>query len=139
VSSSGLPASTTIYTRARALWNGSGINLLLNASGYTPTLLSTTLASGEAAPSNVRFYAIASDSISITWSLLSGASYTMVISSSSDFSTSFSSATGSINITTARYAGLFSNTTYYFKVKVSKNADAAYSSPISTYTYPPLP
>lgn len=92
-------------------------------------------------PVNVYHYAVGVDSVSVRWDLNTGSSYTMAISSNSNFAKITSSGTGALNQNTTSYAGLISNTTYFFKVKISTDADALYSATASSVTVglPPTP
>ncbi len=63
----------------------------------------------------------------------------MVLSSDPSFSVPVSSAILTLGQNSTSYYGLLSNATYYFKVKVSTESDAAYSSPVSSATPPVAP
>jgi hypothetical protein len=63
----------------------------------------------------------------------------MALASDPSFTAVISSVTGDLGAQTTVYYGLGSNTTYYFKVKVSTESDAAYSLPVSSATPPEAP
>ncbi|OGS30342.1 MAG: hypothetical protein A2218_01625 [Elusimicrobia bacterium RIFOXYA2_FULL_53_38] len=120
-------------------WNIAGIKKLglwaLLAWLFTPA------AGYCAAPSDVQFTAVSTDTVSLSWVLdaPSAESPLMVISTASDFSVAFSSETGGLGAQTTTYYGLTPNTTYFFKVKVSTEPDAAYSALVSAVTDPNPP
>ncbi|MCK5582268.1 MAG: fibronectin type III domain-containing protein, partial [Elusimicrobiales bacterium] len=89
-------------------------------------------------PVSVNTDLVSTDTISVSWALdAPSTEYPfMVISTSSDFSSYVSSATGSLGAETTTYHNLGSNTTYFFKVKVSTEPDANYSAFITTVTDP---
>ncbi|MCK5582216.1 MAG: fibronectin type III domain-containing protein, partial [Elusimicrobiales bacterium] len=91
-----------------------------------------------AAPTSVGIDSVSTDTVNVSWTLDSPATQTpfMVISALSDFSSYISSTTGSLGVETTSYHNLYSNTTYYFKVKVSAEPDSNYCAAITTITDP---
>ncbi|MFI5349240.1 MAG: hypothetical protein ACHQ2Z_06835 [Elusimicrobiota bacterium] len=89
------------------------------------------------APTNVKFTAVSTTSLTATWDLATGSSYLMALSSTPSFSTTLSSGTGGLNQNTTTYA--VTAGTFYFKVKISTNPDSAYSAAISTTVAGPAP
>ena len=91
-------------------------------------------------PANVQFTATSSNSVQISWSLDTPSDEypLIVISLVSNFATVVSSFTSTVLGTQTTTFGIAhsirDNTTYYFKVKVSTEGDANYSSSISTIT-----
>ena len=92
-------------------------------------------------PTAVQFTGASTGSASLSWSLDTPGTEQplMAISTAPDFSVAFSSATGALGAQTTAYYGLAPNTTYYFKVKVSTEPDAAYSVSATTITNPNPP
>jgi len=92
-------------------------------------------------PSNVQFTGSSTDTASLSWDLDTPGTEAplMVISTAPDFSVAFSSVTGALGAQTTAYYGLTPNATWFFKVKVSTEPDAAYSAPVSTITDPNPP
>ena len=89
-------------------------------------------------PSPVSFTALSTDSVSVSWVLdTPGETPLAVLSDDPSFSVTISSAVLSLNDNTTSYHGLLSNTTYFFKVKVS--TESSYSTPVSSATPPDLP
>lgn len=118
------------------------VKVSTNPDASYSTALSTYLAPPPPppAPSNVQYTAVSTSSLSLSWTVSTGNSYLMVLSTSSSFATVLSSATGALNQNTTSYFGLAPGATHYFKVKISTNPDASYSSAISTVTgIPPAP
>jgi sugar lactone lactonase YvrE len=81
-------------------------------------------------PANVQFTSVSTYTLSVSWSLVTGNSYLMALSTAANFASTVSSGTGALNQNTTTYA--VSPGTYYFKVKISTNADISYSAAIST-------
>ena len=93
-----------------------------------------------ATPTAVQFTAVSTNSADVSWVLdTPGTEAPIVLLSSNNFSTVLSSGTMAIGSQTTTYLALGGNTTYYFKVKVSTENDAAYSSVITTVTYVETP
>lgn len=92
-------------------------------------------------PSNAQFTGVSTDTASLSWTLDAPGSEAplMVISTAPDFSVFYSSVTGALGAQTTTYYGLTPNATYFFKVKVSTEPDAAYSAPVSAITDPNPP
>ncbi|MFA6435028.1 MAG: hypothetical protein WCW52_10065 [Elusimicrobiales bacterium] len=92
-------------------------------------------------PSTVQFTGVSTHTASLSWVLdAPGSEYPlMVISTAPDFSVAVSSVISSLHNQTTSYYGLTPNTTYFFKVKVSSEPDAAYSLPASAATDPNPP
>ncbi|MFC1521909.1 kelch repeat-containing protein, partial [Elusimicrobiota bacterium] len=102
-------------------------------------LLSIAVPAAATTPTNINTAYVSSTVITWTYELDSPATETpfLVISTMSDFSTWASSQSGTVSDITPRtttYVGLIPNTTYYFKVKVSTESNANYSSDVSTPT-----
>lgn len=119
---------TTYYLRVQAIAQSGAATAV--ASLTTQTLL------GVPAPTNVRFTAVSTNSLSVGWDLVSGNAYLMVLSTNAAFSPAISSATGVLNQNATSYslaAGL-----YYFEVKIATNPDASYSDAISTFVGTPV-
>jgi Fibronectin type III domain len=89
-------------------------------------------------PTGIIFDTVSTDTVNVSWTLDTPATEApfMVISTASDFSSYISSTTGSLGTQTTAYHNLYSNTTYYFKVKVSTEPDVNYSAYITTVTNP---
>ncbi len=89
---------------------------------------------------NVPFFeTVSSNSLTLSWQLDSPASEAplVVLSTMSNFSVNLASSTGSIGLETTSYYladGIWDNTTFYFKIKVSAMDDSGYSSAISIKT-----
>ncbi|MBI4217522.1 MAG: fibronectin type III domain-containing protein, partial [Elusimicrobia bacterium] len=125
---------STDSSRNVSVWNSSADVATVNL------LLSTSATLSSPSPRNVSFFAVAVDSVSLRWDLISGNSYVAVFSTSSDFvGANTSSGTASLNQNTTSYSGLDPNNLYYFKVKLSSQSDSFYSTSISSYTLPRSP
>ncbi len=92
-------------------------------------------------PSSVHFNWTSTTSASIGWTLGNPATENPWIALSEDplFDTWISSSSLMLAQASTDYYGLQPNTTYYFKVKVGSEDDAAYSASISSVTPPALP
>ncbi|MEK7720890.1 MAG: fibronectin type III domain-containing protein, partial [Elusimicrobiota bacterium] len=92
-------------------------------------------------PSAVNFTSVSSNAVSVSWVLDAPGTEAplMALSADPSFSVPVSSAILFLGQNTTSYYGLLSNATYYFKVKVSTESDAAYSAVISSATPPDLP
>ncbi|MBI4064699.1 MAG: carboxypeptidase regulatory-like domain-containing protein [Elusimicrobia bacterium] len=86
---------------------------------------------------NVQFTAVSSNSLTVSWNVISGNSYVAYLSNVPDFTTTVSFATLALDQGATTYSNLASNNNYYFKVRISTHPDASYSNPISTTTLPP--
>lgn len=93
------------------------------------------------APSAVNFTSVSTVSASVSWTLDTpgNESPLMVLSAYPSFSVTLSSAVLALGQNSTSYYGLLSNATYYFKVKVSTESDAAYSAVVSSATPPVIP
>ena len=83
------------------------------------------------APMGAQFTSFSTPTLGVQWTLESGNSYMIVLSTVSSFATTFSSAAGILNQNTTTFAGITAGT-YYFKVKIATHPDTGYSIPIST-------
>ena len=103
----------TGYLYVYAPLNGIGAYKLTNLN-YLPDLEAVTLtapANGENVP----------DGFTFSWSAITGASYTLEISTSSNFSSvAFTSTTSSTSLSSTPF-GLAASTTYYWRVKANKS------------------
>ncbi len=92
-------------------------------------------------PSSVGFTSVSSNSVSVSWTLDTPGTETPLAALSTDpsFSSLVSVGTLALGQAATTYYGLLSNATYYFKVKVSTDSDAAFSAPVSSATPPVLP
>ncbi|MEK6544499.1 MAG: fibronectin type III domain-containing protein, partial [Elusimicrobiota bacterium] len=91
-------------------------------------------AHGEA-PTSLAWTNISSGTLSVSWDgHTDAAAYIAVLSSAPDFIATIASGTTPVNEQTTSYMLLEPNTTHYFKVKVSSDADVQYSQVLSTYT-----
>ena len=81
---------------------------------------------GAVSVANVTVAAISSGSLSVSWAIPAQSTPTIVLSSD-NFVTVISSAPGALAQNSTGYFGLSPNTTYYFQVKDSTEADSAYS------------
>ena len=95
-----------------------------------------------AVPTNVDLNSISETSLGFSWILDNPAEEypLIVLSTVADFSVTLSSAIGELGMLTTSYSDLNSNTSYYFKVKVSTEPDENYSAVLTTATQiePPL-
>ena len=99
--------------------------LLLAAGSVLPS------AAVAATPSGVAFSTATTASLEFNWNLESpGQTPIYALSTVSNFSTTLSSQTGAPGQENVSFGSLSKNTTYYFKVKVSTESDAAYSAVI---------
>jgi len=91
-------------------------------------------------PLNPRFSQVSVTSATVAWDAVSGAAYTTVLATDSDYTTILDAATMAVGVTSKSFTGLSEHTTYYFEVKLSTEANVAYAgNQISTATlyYPP--
>ena len=132
VTTIGLTSGATYHFRVKAT-NNNGLDTAFTGLGSTQTAVIVSTIPTPA-PSNVAFFGVTVDSVSVQWNVNTGSQYLMVLSSVSDFSAALSSGIGSADVNTTSYMTLDSNGTYYFKVKVATAPDASYSSAISTIT-----
>ena len=114
--------SLYIYTP----YNGLACYKLTSSSEIIPDLAAVTLSS----PSNG---ATTTSGFNFTWSAISGATYTIQVSTSSSFASNVQSATTTTNNFSSNNFTLASNTTYYWRVKASK--DGYNSSTSSTHSF----
>ena len=125
---SGLQAGTTYYYEVNSS-NSTG------SSAYSSSVSATTY---PAIPTGLTASATDSQSISISWDAVTGATtYTLQRSTSAN-----GTYTQVYSGSTASYpdSGLQPNTTYYYEVNSSNSAgSSAYSSPVSATTYPATP
>ncbi len=105
-------------------------------AGFVPNQASTvTLVS----PGTALFPALtaSSNTVAASWTAVTGATYNAVFSLNSGFSPAVSS--GTLTGNTTAYTGLASLTSYYFEVKLSTEADAAYpQNVVSALTSEPV-
>ncbi|MBI2071244.1 MAG: hypothetical protein HYT79_11680, partial [Elusimicrobia bacterium] len=92
--------------------------------------------SQAAAPTNLNWTAVSSDTASTSWSGNAdpSAAYVAAISTVSGFVPVKSSGTTALDQQTTSYVNLNPNTTHYFKVKISTDLDADYAAAIATVT-----
>ncbi len=122
---SGLGTSTTFYLRVQA------INTLGTAND--PYVLGSTVTLAPTVPTSVQFSFISSNTLIAAWTLPSSdATPLVVLSTTSNFNTNLSSASGTVGLQTTTYA-VADNTTYYFKVKLATASDAGYSVVLTTF------
>ena len=108
--------------------------LLLAAGSVLPS------AAVAATPSGVAFSTATTASLEFNWNLESpGQTPIYALSTVSNFSTTLSSQTGAPGQENVSFGSLSKNTTYYFKVKVSTESDAAYSATLATATLAGIP
>jgi len=125
----GLLASTTYYYKVSAY------NSYSNAEGPLSNYTSaTTLSSGLGTPTGVTLTAITSSSITVSWSLVSGAIGYNIYRSASSSGTY--TQIGTVTTTSYTNTGLSANTTYYYKVSayISSNVEGEQSSIVSATT-----
>ncbi|MBI4351542.1 MAG: hypothetical protein HY550_08900, partial [Elusimicrobia bacterium] len=93
------------------------------------------------APTAVNFTGVSTGTASVSWTLdTPGTEFPlMVLSADPSFSVPVSSAVLALGQNATTYYGLLSNATYYFKVKVSTESDAAWSAVVSSATPPSAP
>lgn len=84
---------------------------------------------------------VTSSSFSVSWTNLTVSSYVIAVATAANFSgTLVSTGTTVVNQNTTSFFNLFSNTTFYFHVKLSTENDTNYTNPaISTRTIPRAP
>jgi RHS repeat-associated protein len=133
----GLLASTTYYYRVHA------ISYMNGTSGWSSTMMLTTLVAPPVAPTAAAATNIKSSSFTANWGSVSGVTgYRLDVSTSNTFS-SFVSGYNNRTVTTTSelVTGLNSITTYYYRVRsVNSSATSANSSTITvmTATQPPI-
>lgn len=76
---------------------------------------------------NVSITSLSTGSLSVSWTIPSASTPTIVLSTN-NFTNTISSATGSLALAATGYTNLSPNTTYFFQIKNSTEADAEYSS-----------
>gem|GEM_PF-3494776 len=91
-----------------------------NSGGY----LSSAELYGPATPVTPVFSGVYTSSVAVSWASIAGATYVAVLASNSGYSGIISS--GALAGNTTAYSGLSPNTSYYFEVKLSTEADSAY-------------
>jgi fibronectin type 3 domain-containing protein len=122
---SGLAAGTTYYYKVSAISSSSG-----SESPQSAYVSGTTIS--WPAPTGLQVTAFTSNSISLSWNSVSGASNYRVYRSNSETGT-YSSISGNINNTSYTNSGLTAGTTYYYKVSAvsSNNTESPQSEPVS--------
>ncbi|MBI4424498.1 MAG: hypothetical protein HY554_12255, partial [Elusimicrobia bacterium] len=100
---------------------------------------SAALTSDPSPPAGVAFTTVTGSTLAVQWTLVSGSTYTMALSTQSSFATVVASGTGVLDQNTTTYVGLGQGATYYFKVKVSTHPDASYTTALSTFLPAPAP
>lgn len=124
-----LADGTTYYWRVKAEKSGCNGSVSATASfkTSTPDLSPVTLTSPVSG-------ATTADGFSFTWSSIVGATYTLEISSSSDFaSTLFSASTTETSYSSSNFA-LSANTTYYWRVKAAVTGYNSSTSEVRAFT-----
>ncbi|MBI3553128.1 MAG: S8/S53 family peptidase [Elusimicrobia bacterium] len=111
------------------------------ADAMIAALANLNVTPGPPPPAAVQFSFVSTDTVTASWTLVGGSTYTMVLAASADFSSIVSSATGLLNQNATSYFGLTQGASYYFQVKITTNPDSAYSAAISTVlpVVPPPP
>ncbi|MEO6471998.1 MAG: hypothetical protein ABIR57_08765, partial [Aeromicrobium sp.] len=110
------------------------------ASEYSPSYLTVSTSAYQYSPPPIHNQLSGTSSIRLAWaSAASGVYYQLQRSSTSDFSTTISSYCTPIDTLTYRWAGLAKETTYYFRIRVSKSSTCSsgasdFSPPISART-----
>lgn len=109
--------------------NGIACYLLTSSAEIIPDLSAVTLSS----PTNGTTVA---DGFNFTWSAISGATYTLEVSTSSSFASGVMSATTTSNNYSSSNFTLASNTTYYWRVKAVKDGYNSSTSATGTFVTP---
>ncbi len=109
--------------------NGLACYKLTSSSEIIPDLAAVTLSS----PSNG---ATTTSGFNFTWSAITGATYTIQISTSSSFASNVQSATTTTNNFSSNNFTLASNTTYYWRVKATKEGYNSSTSSIHSFKTP---
>jgi prepilin-type N-terminal cleavage/methylation domain-containing protein len=113
-SSTGLAASTIYYYRIKVNING-------DDSSWSNTANATT--SDFAGPTGLAMTSHTTTSISLSWSSIAGASYTLERSASSSFTSPTTAYSGTNTSTTV--TGLVANTNYYFRVRATESGSTS--------------
>ncbi|PCI40665.1 MAG: hypothetical protein COB53_00635 [Elusimicrobia bacterium] len=131
----GLTPDTTYYAHVKSR------NVAAVETAFTTTLSTlTTTIENIPAPTNILAGDVSTATLRINWTLGSpGQAPLYAFSTNSNFTTTFSSETGTVGQNTKTVLGLTPNATYYFKIKVSTANDFLFSPTFSTATHAQVP